>query len=275
MSPPRLSDDMVLKFLQLYKREVCLWETNHVHYKDRTTRIFAVRRIVQEMNLEGFGEQECKIKIKNLRSQYCKELGKIRNSERNGGSIHVPSLFWFGLADEFLRDKVQIDDYFQRKRGNAVKPDELFLIQNDSIEIESDNEVKPLFIATGSPENSIEITPSVPKRIRLETVETPVEDSVLQSETPSTSIAKGDGLTEFDLWAQSIALQLNQMDIQRALRLQFKLQCLVTKERMRYLAKKRQQKVPSEASPLRFHKAAVPSPTLSHESQDDYIEDIF
>ncbi|XP_046394526.1 uncharacterized protein LOC124162147 [Ischnura elegans] len=41
-------------------------------------------------------------------------------------------------------------------------------------------------------------------------------------------------LSEFDLWAKSVATQLNAMEITRALRLQLKLQTMVTEERLLY-----------------------------------------
>ncbi|KAL1491422.1 hypothetical protein ABEB36_012023 [Hypothenemus hampei] len=41
-----------------------------------------------------------------------------------------------------------------------------------------------------------------------------------------------DRETEFDLWARSVAIQLNKMDVKRALELQFQIQSLISKERL-------------------------------------------
>ncbi|XP_066159213.1 uncharacterized protein [Euwallacea fornicatus] len=47
------------------------------------------------------------------------------------------------------------------------------------------------------------------------------------------------GETEFDAWARSVAIQLNNMDVCRALNLQMQLQSLVTKERLTYESKRK------------------------------------
>jgi hypothetical protein len=40
--------------------------------------------------------------------------------------------------------------------------------------------------------------------------------------------------TEFDLWAKSLAVQLNSMDTIRALKLELQIQTLVTNERLEH-----------------------------------------
>uniref|UniRef100_A0A1B6LBM8 THAP-type domain-containing protein n=1 Tax=Graphocephala atropunctata TaxID=36148 RepID=A0A1B6LBM8_9HEMI len=58
------------------------------------------------------------------------------------------------------------------------------------------------------------------------------------SPVPSISVSGGCNLnpfkpeTEFDLWTRSIALQLNNMGLKRALQLQLKLQTLLTEDRI-------------------------------------------
>uniref|UniRef100_A0A1B6LH89 Uncharacterized protein n=1 Tax=Graphocephala atropunctata TaxID=36148 RepID=A0A1B6LH89_9HEMI len=62
------------------------------------------------------------------------------------------------------------------------------------------------------------------------------------SPPPSGSLGAGDGSlqqeipkaeTEFDLWARSVAHQLNNMELRRALQLQLKMQTLMTEDRIR------------------------------------------
>jgi hypothetical protein len=102
----RWNDETVMKFVKLYEAEVCLWRTSDTDYKNKNVRIQSLKNIVVAMDLKGFGVPECKQKIKNIRSHYCQELTKIRNSRISGSgpdSVHKPTLVWFETVDAFLR----------------------------------------------------------------------------------------------------------------------------------------------------------------------------
>ncbi|VEN36800.1 unnamed protein product [Callosobruchus maculatus] len=60
----------------------------------------------------------------------------------------------------------------------------------------------------------------------------PVESHTASTTRECEYIRPND--TEFDIWAKSIAVQLNEMDTERALKLQLQIQSLVTKERLLY-----------------------------------------
>jgi hypothetical protein len=73
---------------------------------------------------------------------------------------------------------------------------------------------------------------SVPKRQEVEESAglSSVEGGILKLE----NFSKVEDATEFDLWARSVAVQLNKMDVRRALQLQLKLQAIITEERLKY-----------------------------------------
>jgi hypothetical protein len=102
----RWNDETVMKFVKLYETEVCLWRTSDSDYKNKKARIESLKKIVGTMDLKGFGVPECKQKIKNIRTHYCQELKKVRNSKISGSSpdsVYRPTLAWFKTVDAFLR----------------------------------------------------------------------------------------------------------------------------------------------------------------------------
>jgi hypothetical protein len=55
-------------------------------YKDRDIRDGTLKKICDEMGIDGFGIYEIAQKIKNIRSVYNQELKKINNSKKSGAS---------------------------------------------------------------------------------------------------------------------------------------------------------------------------------------------
>jgi hypothetical protein len=102
----RWNDETVMKFVKLYETEVCLWQTSDSDYKNKNARIESLKKIVGAMDLKSFGVPECKQTITYIRSHYCQELKKIRNSKISGSgpdSVYKPTLVWFKTVDAFLR----------------------------------------------------------------------------------------------------------------------------------------------------------------------------
>jgi hypothetical protein len=110
-----------------------------------------------------------------------------------------------------------------------------------------------------------------------------VEDSVGQSSVEDgisklQNLSKLEDPSEFDLWARSVAVQLNKMDIRRALQLQLKLQAIITEERLKYETRRHHeddyQQCPSSwlkdisASDLHMatNQSVVPSPSKTAET---------
>uniref|UniRef100_A0A0A9Z6Q7 N-terminal acetyltransferase A complex subunit NAT1 n=1 Tax=Lygus hesperus TaxID=30085 RepID=A0A0A9Z6Q7_LYGHE len=105
MPPKKWSDELNMKFVQVYKECECLWNQFDPLYKNKFARESALQKIAEEMNLDDFGVPEAKAKIKSLRSTYNLELDKQRKSEKSGtGSedVYVPSIKWFGTMQDVM-----------------------------------------------------------------------------------------------------------------------------------------------------------------------------
>lgn len=103
--PFRWDSDITLKFIVLYKNNPCLYDTRHPDYKNKMERQMCINNIVEEMDIPGFFNTQCRSKIKNIRSAYCQDLKKIKIA-MVGGYIYTPSCAWFRFVDEFLRAHV-------------------------------------------------------------------------------------------------------------------------------------------------------------------------
>lgn len=101
----RFEPDITFKFIVLYKNNPCLYDTRHPDYKNKMERQMCINNMVEEMDIPGFFNSQCKSKIKNIRSAYCQDLKKIKIAMR-GGYIYTPSCTWFSFVDNFLRPHV-------------------------------------------------------------------------------------------------------------------------------------------------------------------------
>jgi hypothetical protein len=102
-----------------------------------------------------------------------------------------------------------------------------------------------------------------------------VEDGISKTQ----NFSKLEDPSEFDLWARSVAVQLNKMDIRRALQLQLKLQAVITEERINYetqrLHEDTYQQYPSSwlkvisasGSHMAANQSVVPSTSMTAETQ--------
>jgi hypothetical protein len=64
------TENTTTKFVELYRENECLWNTQYIIYRHKQARDAAVNRIVEEMNIDDCGAAEVKIKINNLRSTH-------------------------------------------------------------------------------------------------------------------------------------------------------------------------------------------------------------
>lgn len=106
------SEDITIKFVSEYVAHECLWNTKHSLYKNKIARLAAYRDIANNMNLPNFGEKEIVVKIKNIRSTYCQELKKIRESKISGsGDVYVPNLKWFSILNSIRKDDSLVSSF--------------------------------------------------------------------------------------------------------------------------------------------------------------------
>lgn len=102
---PKWTDELNLKFVELYKEQRCLWDRQDELYKDKKARGTALDAIADKLNIEGFGAAEVKTKIKSFRGTFNIEYGKQTKSAQSGcgtADVYVPSLKWFGVMKEVM-----------------------------------------------------------------------------------------------------------------------------------------------------------------------------
>ncbi|KMZ09910.1 uncharacterized protein LOC6726053 isoform X1 [Drosophila simulans] len=100
----KLSDTKIpiKEFLEAYRRQPCLYNTLLDSYKNRVSREEAYGAIIRSLKIPQLTVVDIKLKIKSVRTVYSKEL-RIWMREKELGRCYEPKLFWFKLADSFLR----------------------------------------------------------------------------------------------------------------------------------------------------------------------------
>ncbi|KAL3273062.1 hypothetical protein HHI36_014517 [Cryptolaemus montrouzieri] len=118
---PKWSDDLNLKFIELYKEQRCLWDQLDDLYKDKNARLTALAAMAEKLNIQGFGVAEVKAKIKAFRGTFNIELAKQQKSVKSGcGStdVYEPTLKWFNAMKE-----VMLKGMLTRNTKNTLMPD--------------------------------------------------------------------------------------------------------------------------------------------------------
>ncbi|KAH8420196.1 hypothetical protein KR009_007079, partial [Drosophila setifemur] len=100
----KLSDTKIpiTDFLEAYRRQPCLYNSLLDTYKNRVSREEAYEGIIRALKIPQLTVVDIKLKIKSVRTVYSKEL-RIWMREKELGRSYEPKLFWFKLADSFLR----------------------------------------------------------------------------------------------------------------------------------------------------------------------------
>lgn len=106
----RWNSETTIKFIEEFRSYECLWNTKSSTYKNKQMRQTSLQKIVEAMNIQGFGIPEAKNKMRNLRSTYYQEKRKIEKSKTSGSGsdeVYVPSLKWYTEMNALLKD---VDD---------------------------------------------------------------------------------------------------------------------------------------------------------------------
>ncbi|XP_041970184.1 uncharacterized protein LOC121726764 [Aricia agestis] len=94
----------VLKFLELYQINSCIWDPQHESHKNRQCVNDAWSNIKENLGL-SCSIKDLKKKKESLMSAYRNYKTKIRKSERSGsgfGDVYQPTWFAFSFMDGFL-----------------------------------------------------------------------------------------------------------------------------------------------------------------------------
>jgi hypothetical protein len=85
--PARWNDELTCKYVELYKEDKCLWNTNSTLYRRKDAGQSALEEIVRKMGLENFTTEDAKQKIKSLRATYQQESHKTDKSLNSGAGL--------------------------------------------------------------------------------------------------------------------------------------------------------------------------------------------
>lgn len=102
------SDNTTFSFVKEYLQHECLFNSKCNNYRNKLARDAAIGKICEVMNITGFGPKEAVSKIKSIRSTYSQELKKINESTKSGAGtddVYVPTLKWFTLYHDVMREK--------------------------------------------------------------------------------------------------------------------------------------------------------------------------
>lgn len=103
------SKEFTVDFIELYRNYPCLWRIKSSDYSDRNKRNNAYENLcskLQEIDETATKETVVK-KVDSLRSNFRKELKKIKESKRSGAgtdNVYIPKLWYFEKL-QFLLDQ--------------------------------------------------------------------------------------------------------------------------------------------------------------------------
>ena len=96
-------------FIEIYKSEPCLWKMNSTEYRDRDLKNTAYLKLVNKLKeIEPSSTKKSVVtRINSMRSNYRKELKKLKASMRTGSGaneVYKPTLWYFNDLN-FLDDQ--------------------------------------------------------------------------------------------------------------------------------------------------------------------------
>uniref|UniRef100_A0A2S2QPU3 MADF domain-containing protein n=1 Tax=Sipha flava TaxID=143950 RepID=A0A2S2QPU3_9HEMI len=201
----RWTDSDMTKFLELYKEKELLWNPKLDSYRDNSARIAALDDIINNLQKPNLTQNDLKIKIKNIRTIYCRELTKLLKSKIIGvgtNDIYKPGLRWFEQADEYLRTVTE------------AKHNKSYLMLRNKIQVEN--------MKTSN--------------LKMKSTKTPIISTIEKEISKLDGIAKGCVDNEFETFGKHVANQMRKIPLERALILQNDIQGLLTRERLRCLS---------------------------------------
>ncbi|XP_055844762.1 uncharacterized protein LOC129911112 [Episyrphus balteatus] len=248
-------DTHMESFLETYKKYECLWNNKCNDYSKSNAREKAYSLMLNDLKIPGLTVPDIKAKIKTIRTRYVAELAKIRNSEleRNeaaGEEVYEPRLFWFKIADAFLRKVCTSKPKYlvMKDQGGTdkeisfekVTADSQHYEDNDSTSQENTRYSPSVAISPPYTYSEIKCDKNVWKRslpkensysFPNDNNYSAVNNTVKRPKKCYDS-SNNEYPNEFDIFCQSLAIQLKKMPLQRALICQQKLQSVMTQERL-------------------------------------------
>ncbi|GAB6032663.1 hypothetical protein CHUAL_011540 [Chamberlinius hualienensis] len=238
--------------LSLLQQHECLWNSKSIDYKNKTLKETAYKAIIDELKMPELAVHDVKAKIKSIRTRYSAELSKVLQSTISGDSnnVYVPKLVWFQQADTFLR-AVCIP------RNTPVTSTIIFHSEDDS-NFEDEIDQHTNFIINTVDEVPKDASPKTisnnfrecmrPKLFSRKRTSAEISPTLkmAQLDAPLEKLKKlaSDNDTienEFDYFCKSLAIQLKNMPLNRALICQENLLKVITEERLNQIKECSQQ----------------------------------
>ncbi|KAJ8727352.1 hypothetical protein PYW07_001471 [Mythimna separata] len=191
--------DVVLEVLEMYKNMPFLWDRNHEDYRNKFIRnngkkilLEYYRKLDEKTSMPTFTK-----KILNLRSNYLKELRKVKIAQENG-EIYEPTL-WYYEALSFL-DETNSSSCCHSQHKNPLKT-EGNNTERSTSPASSDGEVNFQISDTPSspPVKKRKFTNPIVYKSNSNCREVPVEHSRSSNE-------------EWEIYGKAIGLQLRDLD---------------------------------------------------------------
>ncbi|XP_050307424.1 uncharacterized protein LOC126744118 [Anthonomus grandis grandis] len=232
------TEDITVKFVELYKEEECLWNTQLVIYRNKQARESAIKRIVETMEIENFGPIDVKNKIKTLRSTYVQEVAKIKKSQSSGAradEIYKPKMKWFSVMHMFLQTMDKRRVTCSNLASETYNGSNTLQVE-DEVE-EATHEEVPLAAEVIKANVSGAINEPTPKRhkaakSKIKEVAGCIKDlnSLTKSIRDLQSTESSEN--EFDIFGKSVAAQLNKLPLLAAVTAQAEIQQILTRSRV-------------------------------------------
>ncbi|KAL1501801.1 hypothetical protein ABEB36_007059 [Hypothenemus hampei] len=228
-------------FLEVYQEHEELWNPKLELYRNNGARKRALSDIIKRMNKPNLTVSDMKIKIKNIRTTYKRELTKILKAKKSGNGTddcYEPVLIWFKKADTFLRNVTEA-------RGSKINMDVFVDASGERQEMQDEFSTDPSSIADEETEFKAAIVTST-KRIDFTNRKRKLtEDVSANVSSLHTSLGTLDGISlqsntdayeeECSLFGKLIAVQLSQLPLCNALVCQEKIAVIIRQERIQLL----------------------------------------
>ncbi|KAK5648219.1 hypothetical protein RI129_003111 [Pyrocoelia pectoralis] len=203
---PKWSDELNLRFVELYKEHRCLWDQLDDLYKNKNARGTALVSIAESLNITGFGAAEV----------------KSTKSGCGSADVYVPSLKWFSVMKEVMskgtlkRDTKStlvkdVDDPTPTPVQINQKTNITKKTQDDQQTTSAEYQPKKKF----KPRSKIQQIASTARELKT------LSESISRSEP-----GKED---EWDIYGRSVAAQLKRMSTTQALTAQMEINNVLTK----------------------------------------------
>ncbi|XP_046671193.1 uncharacterized protein LOC124361198 [Homalodisca vitripennis] len=236
----KFTEEQTCKLMELYHEYDCLWNLGTIHYRNRNKRQAAEVEIVQRLGIAGFGVNELKQKIKNLRCTYNQECIEIQKSKKYGSGsteVYVPNLKWFPVMDNIIKSakgnkktEDSVESVIQKTQNIEEKELEPIIDDPDSnLESTTQTQAQPIRDIFSVKRSASEKAKEKIKKRKIEHL----ADAVQNLRHVTESVYENENNTnEHDAFGNFVAASLKVLPTAKALLAQSEIQGILMKHRL-------------------------------------------